>query len=211
MMPIIIFLLMNSIVIISSFIITRKLFRISNSADFLISWFIIYFSQIVLSELILGIAGILYLQNIILLNIVILLIVSLNANNQKSFTSTNQAFWPFRLHQYFDRNNKEGEKSPIIQLLNDKSILFIISLISGFVLIKVFTNLINPPFGWDSLNYHFTFPVEWIKTGTLNNPIVVNDDPFPSYYPINGSLFSFGLSCHSKAHFWRTYLNYRFL
>jgi hypothetical protein len=59
----------------------------------------------------------------------------------------------------------------------------------GFGLVKIFVNLINPPFGWDSLNYHFTFPVEWLKHGNLDNPITVFDDPSPSYYPVNGSLF----------------------
>lgn len=184
MMPEVIFLLMNSIVIISSFIITRKLLRISNSADFLISWFILYFAQIVFSELILGIIGILYLRNIILLNIIILLVVFLNADSQKSFISIR----PFGL-RYPHRENNQWIKSSVFQLFNNKSILFVISLILSLVLVKAFTNLINPSFGWDSLNYHFSFPVEWMKTGTLNNPIVVSDDPFPSYYPINGSLF----------------------
>jgi hypothetical protein len=58
-----------------------------------------------------------------------------------------------------------------------------------FASIKIIVNLINPPFGWDNLNYHFTFPVEWLKHGNLENPITISDDPSPSYYPINGSLF----------------------
>ncbi|MFH0790873.1 MAG: hypothetical protein V2A64_04495, partial [Candidatus Omnitrophota bacterium] len=39
------------------------------------------------------------------------------------------------------------------------------------------------------MNYHFVFPVEWLKQGNLYTPITVFDDPGPSYYPINGSLF----------------------
>ncbi len=119
-----------------------------------------------------------------MLNIIILLVVFLNADSQKSFISIR----PFGL-RYPHRENNQWIKSSVFQLFNNKSILFVISLILSLVLVKAFTNLINPPFGWDSLNYHFTFPVEWMKTGTLNNPIVVSDDPFPSYYPINGSLF----------------------
>ncbi|MCX5703088.1 MAG: hypothetical protein NT066_01125, partial [Candidatus Omnitrophica bacterium] len=61
--------------------------------------------------------------------------------------------------------------------------------ILSFGLIKCFINLLNPPFGWDSLNYHFTFAVEWLKHGNLDIPITIFDDPSPSYYPINGSLF----------------------
>ncbi|MFC1674346.1 hypothetical protein ACFL1K_00405 [Candidatus Omnitrophota bacterium] len=77
----------------------------------------------------------------------------------------------------------------MVELLSSKVILLCISVILGFGLIKVLINLVNPPFGWDSLNYHFSFPVQWLKYGNLDMPIAIFDDPAPSYYPINGSLF----------------------
>ena len=76
-------------------------------------------------------------------------------------------------------------------ILQDKIILFALSVFSGFILVNVFVNLINPTFGWDCLNYHFTQPVEWLKHHNLINPITINDDPSPSYYPINGGLIYF--------------------
>lgn len=73
-------------------------------------------------------------------------------------------------------------------LLSNKTVVFCLSILLSFALVKLAINLVNPPFGWDSLNYHFTFPVEWLKQANLKNPITINDDLAPSYYPINGSL-----------------------
>ncbi|MDD2752355.1 MAG: hypothetical protein PHN59_04420 [Candidatus Omnitrophica bacterium] len=64
-----------------------------------------------------------------------------------------------------------------------------LAVIFGFGIVKILINLFNPPFGWDNLNYHFTFPVEWLKNHNLDNPISISGDPSVSYYPINGSLF----------------------
>lgn len=170
-MPIINFLFMNSIVIISSFLITYKLFRIPNFIDSLICWFILYSSQVIFTELISGILGVLYLRNIILLNLFILLIAHLITKNQSSSLGLKEF------------------KNILPVFLENKIIVLGISVILCFGLVKVFINLLNPPFGWDSLNYHFTFPVEWLKQANLNMPITISDDPSPSYYPINGSLF----------------------
>lgn len=166
-----ILLLMNIIVILSAFLLAAKIFKFNNRVDFIISIFIIYFTQIILTELILGLSYALYLKNVILLNSLILLIVWLASRNKKpdfSFKDT---------------------KIELNRLLNNRILLFAVSAILSFSVIKIGINLMNPPFGWDSLNYHFTFPVEWLKHGNLDNPITVFDDPSPSYYPINGSLY----------------------
>ena len=166
----IIFLFMNFIVVLSSFLITYGIIGLTDSIDSLICWFMFYFGQIIITELLLGIFGALNLVNLISLNLIILLIIlyiTKNKGHGLSFASI--------------KNLSTG-------LLNNKVLLFVTAIILGFAVVKIFVNLINPPFGWDNLNYHFTFPVEWLKQGNLDNPIVVSDDPFPTYYPINGSL-----------------------
>lgn len=176
----IVFLLMNFIVGLSSFFITYRIFNFSDFLDSLLSLFIIYFSQIVITELILGILGNLYLKNVLLLNIAILLIIWIITRNKESSFSL------------------IGIKDTLTKVLNDKVTLLCTCVILGFGLVKVIINLINPPFGWDSLNYHFTFPVEWLKNGNLDIPITISDDPSPSYYPINGSLYFLWLTMPLK-------------
>jgi len=167
----ILFFLMNLIVGVSAFLLDYRLFKFSGLVDSLLAFFILYFAQIVISELILGILGLLYLNNVFLVNLAILLIIYLITKNSTS------SF------------NLEGIKDTIYGLSENKIILLVVSVILGFALVKIGINLINPPFGWDSLNYHFTFGVEWLKHGNLDTPITISDDPSPSYYPINGSLF----------------------
>lgn len=166
-----IFLLMNSIVILSAFIVTYKVLRIKDFVDSLISWFLVYFAQIVITELLLGIIGRLFLVDLIILNLGILLVV---------YAATRKKTLQF---------SPIGISALVNALLQNKLIFFCSVVILAFGLVKVGINLLNPPFGWDSLNYHFTFPVEWLKHGNLNNPITIFDDPSPTYYPINGSLF----------------------
>jgi hypothetical protein len=115
--------------------------------------------------------GRLFIQNAILLNLIIFLAIwSLTRNKESSFC--------FKF-----------TKERLSRLLGNKIILFAAAIILAFVSVKIIINLVNPPFGWDNLNYHFTFPVEWLKHGNLDNPITISDDFFPTYYPINGSLF----------------------
>jgi len=161
---------MNYIVIISSYLVTYRLLRIQGLVDSLIGWLVLYFSQIVFTSLILGILGLLTLNNLIILNLLILLCLWLYTNKKPGYLNFNYLGDGFAL------------------FLNDKVLSFMVALIAIFAIVKICVNLMNPPFGWDSLNYHFTFAVEWLKNGNLNTPITVFDDPSPSYYPINGSL-----------------------
>lgn len=162
---------MNFIVLAAAFLLTYRLIRVRRFTDALITFFILYLSQIVATELFLGILGRLYPGRLVLLNLFLLVLI-----------------WFFALNKT-SSFNFGGIKGILSAVTENKIALFGIALISVFAAVKLGINLFNPPFGWDSLNYHFTFPVEWLKHGNLDTPITVFDDPAPTYYPINGSLY----------------------
>lgn len=122
-------------------------------------------------ELVLGTTNALYLKNLIIFTIAVFICVYLLTKNKI------HSFSGVHLRIYLDK------------LLSNKIYILIFSALVSFLTVKVLINLLNPPCGWDSLNYHFTFPVEWFKYGNLNTPITIFDDPSPTYYPLNGSLF----------------------
>lgn len=165
------FALINLIVGLSASLLTYRIFKISGLVDSILAFFILYFAQIISTELILGLSGILYLKYLILINLcILLLLVGASKNKQLRLPDINF-------------------KALLLELFKNKIILLAASIIIGFSIIKIFMVLTNPPLGWDDLSYHFVFPVEWLKTGTLDTPITICDDPSPPYYPINGSLF----------------------
>ena len=143
--------------------------------DHLSGAFILYLAQIVASELLLGILGRLTLANLVFINLAVFLLVLCFCRTGKSAPGLGVI------------------KKGIAAALNNKVARLAICLILCFGLVKLLVNLFNPPFGWDSLNYHFTFAVEWLKHGNLADPITINDDFAPTYYPINGSLYFFWL------------------
>ncbi|MFH1397097.1 MAG: hypothetical protein ABIH27_00910 [Candidatus Omnitrophota bacterium] len=166
------FFLMNLITGYCAYLLVYKFFQFSDLIDSLIAVFLLYFSQIIITELFLGILGALSLNNLILFNLLILSFI----------------FYLSRDNRYM-LNPLSGAGKALARFFNNKVFLFIICSITAYGLVKVFINLVNPPFGWDNLNYHFTFPVEWLKHANLDTPITINDDPGPTYYPINGSLW----------------------
>jgi len=170
-----IFFFMNFIVILIVFIIARYLFHsFSGRIDYLISLFIVFLSLITGTLLLLGIMGKLYLWNVIGLDILILCLF----------------YAIIKIPKLEPKKHTFPEIASFKQeLLNSKVSVLCLSVIFSFLVVKLAINLFNPPFGWDSIGYHFSFAVEWLKQGNLNTPIVVLDDPCPPYYPINGSLF----------------------
>mgnify|MGYP001602830507 CR=1 FL=1 len=168
------FFLMNSMVAISAGLLCRIFLSERKISDYFIAWFIVYILLIIVSLEILGISGLISLRNVLFLHAVFLVFVLLLAKNRIPGKD-------------FHLISKFQDLLSRIEL--GKLEIFCIAVIISFLVVKLFINLVNPPFGWDSLNYHFTFAVEWLKNGNLSVPPTVFDDPAPSYYPINGSLF----------------------
>ena len=162
---------MNLIVLVSAYLLTYKLFAFRRLIDSCLAFFIFYFGQIIVTQTFLGIAGRLNLKNVILLNSVLCVVIWLAARGKKSSFST------------------YGLREGLRDFFSNKIVLFAVAFMLGFGIVKIAINLINPPCGWDDISYHLVFPVEWLKSGNLNTPISICDDPSTPYYPINGNLF----------------------
>lgn len=159
--------LLNILAVLTSYRLAKRCSPAGNLTYRFLILTTIFYSQIILLELFWGILGKLYLESLVFSSLIIFCIVFLIFRPKRSNTVN------FILPR---------------EIISNKIVLFCLSAILGFSLVKIAINLVNPPFGWDCLNYHFTFPVEWMKHGSLQNPITINDDLGPSYYPINGSL-----------------------
>lgn len=170
-----IFIILNLIVALTALILVRKFFSELKLADRICIFSLIFLAQVNFSAIFLGISRLLSIGNLVSLNLVILLGAWFLCLKKKTLKKPK-----------FPANDFSW-------LIRNKTVLACLSLILGFVLVKSIFNLINPSFGWDSLNYHFTFPIEWLKSGSLINPPTICDDPTPTYYPIGGSLIYFWL------------------
>lgn len=172
-------ILINLVVVISSVILTRNFFKIKQLCDYILTVFILFLAQIILVELLLGSIGILYFSNVFIAHLVILTVVYLSCSN---------------------RNNLVPEKPDVEPFINNNLLILAFSVFSAFFLIKSYINFINPPICPDSLQYHLTFPAAWIKSGKLDSPFVIFQGIFSfnhprievsgiSYFPINAELF----------------------
>ncbi len=164
----------NALVILNSLILTRLFFYYRSASDYLISVFLIFYAQVILILQALGLFGRLQAANIVSICLFLSAACLLLWHFAPAGMKTRQEASFFDKLSVFSRFER-----------------FLISLLIGFFLVKFFIVLFNATLGWDNLNYHFTFPVEWLKSGKLVCPISIFGDPSVSYYPLNGSLFYF--------------------
>jgi hypothetical protein len=163
--------LLNFPAILFSFLLTLIFFSYLDTLERILCAALWYFVYIVVLEQTLGLFNILTLGNLYFINVLVLLALLLDIRIRKfSFSKKSDVFEALKIFP------------------GNKFVLFFIAAITGFSLVKISLNLVNAPFGWDSLNYHFTFAVEWLKHANLDTPIVISDNPCPTYFPINGSL-----------------------
>jgi hypothetical protein len=165
-------ILLNFPVILLAHELTRRFFYYLEAGDRVIASALLYFSYIVITQQVLGMFGVLRIENLYLINALAMLVLL--------FIPGVKVIGP----QQISGNLAQAVKG----FSENKFIIFFICGVIAFTLVKIVINLANAPFGWDSLNYHFTFAVEWLKSANLDVPIVIGDNPCPSYFPINGSL-----------------------
>lgn len=175
-----ILILSNSLVILSSYFIARRFFAGLGFTDFLLFCFTLFLAQITLAQTLLGLSGNLFASNIILLE----LIVALGAFSVYSLNKPKTSL----------------AKPDAGFIFNNKIILLAVSVFTAFFGQKLLINLVNPPMCPDSLQYHLMFPAVWLQNGSLDNPLVIfGSRPTSaelsalSYYPLNGELFFFWL------------------
>lgn len=173
------FFLQNISPLLCSYMLTRKYFSFKGYVDTLLAFLILFYAQIIATIIVLGTLHILCLRNVLLFNFAMFFLIWFIARPAQDYNVRDDLYKFISWLRAFS--------------VTDKIVIFCFSLICGFALVKVVVNLVNPPFGWDDLNYHFTFAVEWFKNGTLATPIVVSDYPAPSYYPLNASFIFYWL------------------
>jgi len=166
------------IVALSSFIFTKRIYGLRRLSEFILTWFVLLFSQIILVELFLGSIGRFYFIDVFLFHLFIL-IISLTCLRKVTFTFVKPDIGPF---------------------LNSNLFILAFSIFSVYFLVKGYLNLIYPPMSADSMQYHLAFPAFWIRNGNLNNPVCIFGSAptvfsksietcATSFYPINAQLF----------------------
>lgn len=169
--------LINSLVWGAAALLTARYCRRETIPYRLLAMAIFFYAQIILSQIVWGLLGKLYLQNIAASAAIFFFICLFFFRNRL-----------FNLETVKKIGFADDLKYFLGEAIQNKISLFCLSVLLGFAIVKLSINLVNPPFGWDSLNYHFGFPAQWLKQGNLLTPITINDDLAPSYYPVNGSL-----------------------
>ena len=169
------FIIVNSIIVLSAYFLSCSLEYKRKTADFIIIWSGLYFAQIVIVDLILGIFSLLYLHNIIFAHITICLASLI----------------------LFNRISKPKKISLDLSFILDSKILILaISVFFGFFIVKLWINLNTPsnfPDGWQ---YHLSFPATWIRNASINNPLVAcgpKDNPINfialTYFPMSSEFY----------------------
>lgn len=170
-----IFIIGTAVIALSSYFVASFLSEKESSVDFIISCFMLFFAQIVLVNLILGISARLHFYNIFILHLIICVSSFL-------FLRKKAQFQVLHLNAGF--------------IFNNKLLFFAISVFFGFFLVKLWNKLINPPVFPDVLQYHLSFPATWIRNGNIVNPLVVygKNDHFVNiiamtYYPMSAEFY----------------------
>ncbi len=183
-------LYLNFCVIATAYILSRRLLQRPAFADFLLTWFLFYYSLIVAGLLLLGWLHLLYSAVILAVYTVIFLcglVLNISSRN-------------------------EGLKIPDLLFIRQNRILLLcLSAGAAFFGVKVWHALINPPLGADCLMYHLTYPVSWLKNHYFLNPMIIFGPGVDQaatnvipYYPLNGEIFFFWLLFPLRSPFFAT-------
>jgi len=180
----------NIAVFISSVLISLRLqgFRVQSIGKLLISSFVLFFSQILLIQFILGSFGILNYLNISICSYLLFSISALSFG-KKAF---NFKVWNFKKLDLPDFS---------VSLLIFAPILFLL-------IAKFFNAALQIPLEYDSVAYHLPFISEWLQTGSLIKPYYSAFAGPISYYPSNYELFDLWTFLPFRNDFFANLLNF---
>jgi hypothetical protein len=164
------FVLLNGIVLTSAVFLAVFLngFEIKDWKKFILSVAILFFSQVFLSEIIMGMFGILSFRSVLLVNAMFLIVVSLFIGKtviKKARFSKFSFKYTFTFLAVF---------SPFIAIL----------------LLRYYNALFQIPMEYDTVSYHLPFVLEWLKTGNLWKVYYSAFAGPLGYYPSNFELFA---------------------
>ena len=167
---------LNALVIGNALLITKRIFFRVSIADKILICFTLWMAQIIFIVLLLGISSLLTLANLAALACLLSLLILFILRKKKDH--------PFFPQRYFINE-------ALLKLSRHKLLALSASITAGFSLVKIFYNLINPPFLWGSLIYHYNFPANWLKNGNLINPPLVFGNPGLQYIAMNAEFLFF--------------------
>lgn len=165
------FIILNLIVLASSGLISTLIFKgkFKNWNKLFLSIFLLYTTQVFLSQIALGAFGLLTYPALWALNLIILL-------------ATAAVFIKKKAH-------KEKIQLPKAIKIRAFSFLAIFSPFIAILLVRYFNAVYQIPLEYDNISYHLPFVVEWLRTGSLL-PIHYSAYAGPlGYYPSNYELF----------------------
>lgn len=171
-----IFLLINLFIFLSAIKIAVLIKPPKSRHPMFLDTLTLYLSQIIITETALGLFKRLTPVNLLVLNTAIAVIICFIRTKRQTHQPPAAApAGPGRSNMLFRLTVLLAAASTIVYL------------VQAYRLIRL------PPMHWDDWTYHLTFPVEWMKSHTLDNPMTVFGDLAPTYSPMNTELINYFL------------------
>ena len=167
---------MNLLIFLSAMAIAVMIKSPKSRHPVLLDMLTFYLSQIIITETALGLFNRLTPVNLLILNATIVVIIFfIRSKRQTHQTPTAAPAVPGRSNRFFRLSVLLAAASTIVYLFQ------------AYRLIRL------PPMHWDDWTYHLTFPVEWMKSHGLDNPMTVFGDFAPTYSTMNTELINYFL------------------
>ncbi|MCM8807091.1 MAG: hypothetical protein NC926_03920 [Candidatus Omnitrophica bacterium] len=158
------------------------IFGISSFIEFICSFIIFFYSQILTFSIILGLLKLLYPQYLLIFSVLLFFLI---LPHIKKF------------------------KLPEIKII-PKKIAIALSFVISCHILRIIIGLPLPPLETDGLLYHLPFAVHYYKTHSVSLPNLYFTDIAMTYYPIGGEIFYF-FSLLSNKEFLLKYTQFPFL